>query len=439
MNSINTRAITMPDATELLEDLGIHEDWYQHSPVGDLSHSIYVHQVPEFVAYHATNPDLWDHTLCLLGPTAIGKTEGVRQGLEQAAAQMGRRLNLTELHVSQMGPVDALGVPREENRQTYWAPPKIWPLAETHEAATGHQHRVEAFVEHYRETGKIDYHKLPAEWYVHFHDEVTNPSSPQVPHQLFPAWCGDSKGRLIGGHRLVRDYFVVLAGNRVQDGTNSIALAASAVTRLGLVEVVPHFGGWLQNYAFQPRMVAGDEMAKIHPVVIAYLQKFSKEFAPQDMSERSPMDPFPTPRNWKFVSDLLYANDLNPVPGDLLKAAVAGRIGTSSAQQFFTFIEYYQELPNIDRLMAGAEIHNFPKKNRLDLLSILGTHMVMKLNASNARVFMSYMMNNALFPPEVVTMTMKQLRPAAKLLPLMNEWAHDDFVEWTKDFRQYVV
>lgn len=446
---IDTTAISITDVQDRLLDSGInlnaditqvhHENWVEHRPIGDLSHSVYVHQVPQLIATHALNPDLWGHTLCLLGPTAIGKTEGVRQGLEQAADTMRRTLNLTELHVSQMGPVDALGVPREENKQTYWAPPKIWPLAVNEQERTGHQDRVQLFLDGYRREGTLAYDLLPQDWFVHFHDEVTNPASPQVPHQLFPAWCGDSHGRMIGGHRLVRDYFVVLAGNRVQDGTNSINLASSAVTRLGLIEVVPHFGGWLQNYAFRQRMVAGKPSSQIHPAIIAYLNKFNRHFAPQELDERSPMDPFPTPRNWTYVSDLFYAHQTSALPDELFRAAVAGRIGDATARELFTFLSYYSELPDVDKLLRGEPVPNFPAKNRIDLLAILGTQMVVQLNAKNAKVFMQYINDDTKFPPEVAAMTMKQLRPAGKLRDLASTWAKPEFAQFTANFKRYTI
>lgn len=445
MKTVNTSGISITNVKDQLIDAGIdldaditevsNSDWFEHRGTGDLSHTLYVHQVPEFIAFHGVNPDLWGHAVTLLGPTAVGKTEGVRQGLALAAERMGRRLNLKELHVSQMGPVDALGVPRENNGRTYWAPPEIWPLQKS---LPEHTNLANGFMQHYKQTGKIDYTLLPEEWFVHFHDEVTNPSSPQVPHQLFPSWCGDGEGKMIGGHKLVPDFMVVLAGNRVQDGTNSINLASSAVTRLCMIEVVPHYGGWLQNYAFKPRMVAGETMSKIHPLVITYLNKFNRQFAPQDMSERSPMDPFPTPRNWRFISDELYANDQNPMPEFMLKAAIAGRIGDASAQQFFTFVAHYKDLPDVDKLMKGMPVPNFPKSNRPDLLLILGTHMIMKLNKDNAKVFMEYMLDDSKFPIELSTATMKQLRAANKLSPLIQEWARDSFSKWVQKNKAFV-
>ena len=446
--TINTRDFTIQGVKDEMIDNGwqidaditeIHDpSWIEHRPAGDVSHVIYVHQIPEIIAFHAMTPELWDHTLALMGPTAVGKTEGVRAGLNLAADRMGRTLHMHELHVSQMGPVDALGVPRERDNQTYWAPPEIWPLAKTLEMNQGHQTKVNDFLGNYRATGKLEYELLPKDWFVHFHDEVTNPSSPQVPHQLFPAWCGDSDGRMIGGHRLVRDYFVVLAGNRVQDGTNSINLANSAVTRLGLIEILPHYGGWLQNYAFKTRVFQGQEVTKIHPIVIAYLNKFNARFAPQDSNDRSPMDPFPTPRNWKYVSDIFYANDNRPLREDLLRPAIAGRIGNATAQELFTFISHYKDLPDVDKLLRGEKVQMPDPNKRPDLTLILGTHMVMKLGPQNAKVFMAYMRDPKSFPGEISAATMKQLRPANKLGPLVREWAKEEFREWTKQYEAYV-
>lgn len=446
--AFDTKGITITDVKDSLIDSGIdldaditnihYDGWTQHKGVTDISHMIYVHQVPELVAFHALHPDLWGRTLCLLGPTAVGKTEGVRQGLREGAAAMGRTLNLHELHVSQMGPVDALGVPRERDGRTFWAAPEIWPLMEALQR-DGHEDRVTNFLTAYRETGVANYEMLPQNWYVHFHDEVTNPSSPQVPHQLFPAWCGDGTHKSMGGQKLVSDFMVVLAGNRVGDGTNSINLAASAVTRMCMIEVVPHFPGWLQNYAFKTRQHVGEIVTKIHPVVIAYLTQFNSQFAPQEMNERSPMDAFPTPRNWRYVSDMLYTNEITPMRPDLLQAVIAGTIGDAATRQFITYVQHHKDVPNVDRLMRGDRVPNFPKSNRPELLAILGTHMVSKLNASNAAVFMQYMLDPQKFPIEMATMTMKQLRPANKLQQLVREWAPKEFKAWTHANQGYVL
>lgn len=408
-----------------------NSNWVEYKNNELMHNQVYTHQIPKMIKFAALNPEMWNTSLLFLGPTAIGKTEAIRQGLDEAAEEMGRHLNLTELHVSQMGPVDALGVPRERNGRTYWAPLEKWPLST---ALEGHDEQVTRYIDHYHETGERDYTMLPKEWYVHFHDEVTNPSSPQIPHQLFTSWIGDSTSRMIGSNRLVRDYMVILAGNRVADGTNSIPLAASATTRLGIIEVVPHFGGWLQNYAFQTKRIGGENVSRIHPIVIAYLQRFNAKFAPQDLNKRSAMDPFPTPRNWTFVSDILYTNERNPLDEDLLKAAIAARVGSACCQEFFSFIAHYKDIPNVDRVLRGEEVHNWPRKDRTDLLMILGTQMVVKVDEKTAPVFVKLMTDDKKFSNEVAIATMRQLRPAGKLADVIYKWAPKEFLEFTQKY-----
>ena len=405
---------------------------------------VQVHQVVEVVKHYALTPELWDHTAVFLGPTAIGKTEAVREGLQRALAVMNerrqamgaapRQLILHELHVSQMGPVDALGVPRERSGRTYWAPPEIWPLTQ---ALPGYDDQVNAFLDHYRRTGETAWELMPEQWFVHFHDEVTNPSTPQVPHQLFPVWCGTAHGRVIGGHPLVRDFMVVLAGNRVEDGTNSINLAASAVTRMCILQVTASLDGWLQNYAFQEVVVAGQKTTKIHPSIIAFLTKNPQYFAPQDLDKRSPMDPFPTPRAWKFVSDLFFTR--GSLSDDLFWSNVAGRIGAPTTEELRAFIAFAADLPEVDAILAGGPTDRWPDPTkRPDLVLIATTQMVAKLNATNAKRFMEIISDEALVPAEFSARAIKLVRNAGKLQSLVHSWDTEGFRAWTKKYHQMI-
>jgi len=442
---MSRNGLNLADLTKELGNLAIAED--TESPnVDGVGKQIFTHQIPHIVRAYATTPELWDHTLLFLGPTAIGKTEAIRQGFADAIAEMNerraaagsspRKLILTELHVSQLGPVDALGVPRERDGRTYWAPPEIWPLADVLEEREHYDTQIATFLAHYQATGELAWELAPLTWYAHFHDEVTNPSTPQVPHQLFPAWCGTNQGRMIGGHRLVRDFMTVLAGNRVEDGTNSINLAASAVSRMCIIEVVPNYNGWLQHYAFTRVQRGGNEVTRIHPLVIAFLNKYPQHFAPQERDHRSPMDPFPTPRAWKFVSDLFYRQEARPMPEDLFRTNVAGRIGVPVTEELFTFLTYYRELPDIDKVLAGIPVPNWPDPNkRPDLMFIITTQLVMKLNKDNARNFMELMCDETRMPAEFSARTMKLLRPAGKLQPLFYEWDPDGMRTWVQKYK----
>ena len=405
--------------------------YHATKPMDSIETVVYVDQIPDLVRWHALDPQLHGHTLCFLGSSAIGKTDAVRQGLREAAAEMGRRLELHEMHVSQMGPTDVMGVPRDDGQgRTVWYPPRKFALDS---AEPGHREAYEAFREHHRRTGVADWRALePHPFYAYFWDEVTNPSMPSVIHQCFSLWYGN----YVADHPLVPGTMHVLAGNRVQDGTNSINLARSAATRLGLVQVLPRFAGWLKAFAMQQVTYAGQSYSRVHPLVIAYLARFSDRFSP-DPSGLPQMEPFPSPRTWTYVSDALYAHDRNPLPDALLFAEVAGRIGVSDARNFWAFREHWRELPDIGRMLDSPARPDSafgwlpqPWPERPDLRLVMGTHMVNLLDQDNAKRFIAFMSDSDKFSGEQVAATMRLLRPAGKLEPLATRWAPKEFTDW---------
>ena len=399
--------------------------------VGDGTMFLYTDQIPEVIAAHLLNPLLHKQTLCFLGPSAIGKTEAIRAGFARAAAEMGREPVFRELHVSQMGPTDIMGVPRDDGRgRTLWYPPQLFPLAGV---LPEHEADYQEFLAGWRATGRADWDRMrPHRLYGIFFDEVTNPSQPSIVHQCFPVWME----KRVADHHLVGDCFTVLAGNRVQDRTNSINLAASATSRLGLVEVVPRFSGWLRAFAMQPAQLGDSQQTRIHEMLLAWLLRQPDRFAP-DASGKPQMEPFPSPRTWTFVSDILRVHDRHPMSREVLMALVAGRIGSADARQFEAFMKHWRELPDVNKLLNsphqqggfGWLPERWPKE--LDLLIILGTQLVTRMGKNNAKRFMAFMNDPAKFPPEVAARVMKLLRPSGKLSQLINEWDTQGFDQFS--------
>lgn len=411
---------------------------------GTLATTIHVHEIPDLVKWSIVEPSLHQHALCFLGSSAIGKTYAVRQGFLAACEELDRRPVLHELHVSQMGPTDVLGVPRDDGKgRTVWHPPRMFPLES---AAPDHARQ-------YREaTEDLAAHN---EWYIYwdamreypqyglFFDEVTNPSNPSIIHQCFSIW----HGKFVADHRLLPDTAIILAGNRVQDRTNSIPLAASATSRLDMIEVVPSLAGWLQSWAMDVvRHEAEDydghnDRTRVHPLVIAFLHRNSHLFAP-DASGTPQMEPFPAPRNWSYVSDLLYAAETRPLPDRLLFAAVAGRVGDKAARDLWAFRQHAAELPDVDLLLNtdGDPYGWLPEEwpRRLDLLHILAVQMVHALNETNSRRFMTFMLDEDKLPPEVAAAASRMLRPAGKLDPLADAWQPDLFERFGDKYHEFL-
>jgi hypothetical protein len=406
-----------------------------------MANTIMIHQLPEVIRWHANDPGLRGMTLAIMGPSAIGKTEAIRAGLLSAASDQGRDLKLSEQHVSQMMVTDVAGVPRDDGMgRTVWYPPRAFALKSAHPE---HVLALAQFDDKWKNQGIADWEIMENfPLYAYFWDEVTNPATPQTVHQCFSLWMGNQ----VAGHELVGDAMHILAGNRKIDGTNSIDLAKSATTRLSIIEALPSLGGWMTNFALRTFSLMNtkgemEEYTHIHPTVISFLHQNSGRFAPVTVG-LDPMLPHPSPRTWDFVSRIMYANDRNPLSEEILRAKIASHIGTGDTTQFWSFRNYWEKLPDVNRLLNSPEVPSnngygwlpaeWPKKSDVDIRMIIMTQMVAKLNEKNAPRFMKFMMDDTKMSPELAAAAIKMLKPLDKLKKLAYEWARDDFAEWSR-------
>jgi hypothetical protein len=415
--------------------------WATFRPTGPAEQALFAHQVTDDVVHQLTNPERIKTTTLYLGRSAIGKTQAIQEGVRRAAELMGRASILDVVHLSQLSLVDALGVPRasyseaqvragaieRHHAATYFALPENWPTEDRHPE---HARAARQVFYHLRETGEVDWSWMNGHpLYTVFLDEMTNPSSDEVVHQFFPLILD----RTLGGRQMVMDYAVIAAGNRVEDGCNSISLSVSATTRMALKEVVPNFPGWIR-WGMQPRFPGSDQW-KIHPLVIGFLWLNNEHFAPSHRDVDA-MTPFASPRAWEFVSEELYVSERANTPDFLLKPAIAGRIGGSVTNLFYTYLLKYRNLPNVDALMRGEEIR-WPPKQDIDVFLMIGAQMVKLLDEGNANRFMQILLSGKHFRPEMVVMIMKMIKPTGKLKRLTREWAPQRFVEFVHFYKKY--
>ena len=408
------------------------------SVLTDVIDRIPVHELPGILAWRATDPYLSRTPMLLLGASAIGKTEAVRQGVELAAEIMGRSHTIHEMHVSQMMIADVMGVPRDDGKgRTVYYPPRAFNLisAEPEQEAA-----YQAFLQEFHLTGKTNYELLKAfPWHIYFWDEVTNPSNPSTVHQCFSLWMGN----FVADHPLTGDCFHILAGNRAYDGTNSIELAKSAVTRVDKIEVVPSFAGWLQNFALK---VDAQGNSRIHPMIIAYLWRYPGRFAPETLDLEA-MTAHPSPRTWEFASKLMYAWDRKPtITETQLKAMVAGHIGEAETNTFWAFKKYWEEVPDVNRLLNSNQVGDGPYgwlpkdwPTRPDLLMMMVTQMSAKLDERNAKRYMAFLMDVTKFDKEYSGIAIKMLRPMNKLQFLAHDWAPAEFSKWCLEFKEFMI
>lgn len=87
----------------------------------------------------------------------------------------------------------------------------------------------------------------------------------------------------------------------------------------------------------------------INPIVIGLLSHFRPNLLYQfDKSKKS----FPTPRSWQFVSEVLGMG-LSP---QITNELVQGSVGQGAAIELSTYMKIWQELPNLDRILAGEDV-----------------------------------------------------------------------------------
>lgn len=253
----------------------------------------------------ASNPPL-----LLLSSPGQGKTDAIKAACKALA------LPFIILRLSELEPVDGRGLPhivREADQdgnplppRTEWARPCFFP--------TGGEG-------------------------VLFLDEMTQavPAMQQLAMQLL-------RERRVGEHVLPDGWRVIAAGNRASDRAGAQSLLTPLASRVVQVTIRADLAAWL-SWA---------RKANISAFVQAFLQ-----FRPDALSEFDPArrgEPFPCPRTWEMVSQILAAG-LSP---ELRLAAIAGTIGDARALEFQAFLKMAENIPPIETILLLPDTASIP-------------------------------------------------------------------------------
>lgn len=240
--------------------------------------------------------------LYLWGPPGVGKSALIRQ----AARDLD--LEVRDLRAVLLDPVDLRGLPAlNGDRQAHWCPP--------------------AFLPH-------DPHSRG----VLFLDELA-----QAP-PLVQAGCLQlTLDRRLGEYVLPNGWAVVAASNRQEDRAGAHRLITPLLNRFVHLDLEVSHEDW-QEWA----LTAG-----IRPEVRGFLRfrpALLFQFDPS-RNERA----FPTPRSWQFVSDVAAV-----APSELLHAVTTGCVGEGPATEFCAFARIYQQLPDVDQVLASPSTYTVP-------------------------------------------------------------------------------
>lgn len=167
------------------------------------------------------------------------------------------------------------------------------------------------------------------EGWLLFFDEMNS-----APEEIQAACYKIILDRMIGQYHLHSKCVIVCAGNEDTDKAITKELSTAMISRLVHIHMKISYQDWRDNVAIP---------LEFHPLIISYLERNQTDlldFEP-DNDERAGK-PFPCPRTWEMVSNLLKLNGFTVT--NKLFPLLAGIIGEGTATKFIGFCQIAKDL-----------------------------------------------------------------------------------------------
>jgi hypothetical protein len=145
--------------------------------------------------------------------------------------------------------------------------------------------------------------------------------------------------RKIGDYTLPEGWHIIAAGNREGDGAVSNRMPTALRNRFVHVTVEANVEDWLQ-------------WANTHdvaPEVYSFIRQHANLL--HDFEKNRNDHAFPTPRSWKFVSDILQDGGVGN--REIEHELIEGTVGKGAAVEFSAYLRMYRDLPPIDEIFAN--------------------------------------------------------------------------------------
>jgi MoxR-like ATPase len=146
--------------------------------------------------------------------------------------------------------------------------------------------------------------------------------------------------RRIGSYHLPPGIGIVAAGNRETDRGVSFQMPKPLQNRFIHLNMRESFQDW-QEWAIENQVEAE---------VVGFLSANPHELF--DFDPKSASKAFPTPRSWKFVSDLLKKSRM---PVESIYPLIAGTVGDGVAYKFISHLKVAGKMPNPMDILTGKE------------------------------------------------------------------------------------
>ena len=315
-----------------------------------------------------------DIPLFIHGSPGIGKSYIVADVAEKHG------LELVDVRLSQMDPVDLRGVPSIKEEQTVWMPPVFFP-------------------------------KEPDSKGILFLDEL-NSAPPSVQAAIYQLVLN----RKMGEYALPRGWRIVCAGNRVSDRGVVFRLPTPLANRMVHLHVQARFEDF--------KLFAIKE--GLHPFVIGFLGFRPDLLATEPVVEDDANPAFATPRSYHMLSAILKGGK------EIAKIApiIYGTIGYAAGIEFVSYVKVYGELPEIAAIYEG----HYPEiKAEPALLYALVSALVEYYDGSDPHREHLFAFSETL-PTEFGVMLIKDVIVKDEGLAL-----HPAFDAWLEKYGEYII
>lgn len=250
------------------------------------------------------------------GAPGIGKSNIV----EQIATDLGAVLIDTRL--SQFDSVDLRGIPSVQEGMTKWNPPAIFP---------------------FRGNVAFDNPEMKDRLILWFLDEILA-AMPAVQSTAFQLLLDHRMGE----HELLPNVRMVAATNRETDRAGTNRMLSPLANRFVHVEMVPALNPW-RDWAWEH---------DIDPRLIAFISFRPDLLSTFDGTKNEKV--FSSPRTWEFLNRFLKQD----LAGDILASLAHGTVGSGAATEFLSFLDVWQDMPDIDGILLNPDKSAVPPKEK---------------------------------------------------------------------------
>lgn len=315
-----------------------------------------------------------DIPLFIHGSPGIGKSYIVADVAEKNS------LELVDVRLSQMDPVDLRGVPSIKEDQTVWMPPVFFPKDKDSEG-------------------------------ILFLDEL-NSAPPSVQAAIYQLVLD----RKMGEYELPKGWRIICAGNRVSDRGVVFRLPTPLANRMVHLHVQARFDDF-KLFAIKQNL---------HAFIIGFLSFRPDLLSNEPVIEDDANPAFATPRSYHMLSSILKsADDISKIA-----AIIYGTIGYSAGIEFVSYVKVYEELPDIAAIYEG---HYPTIKNEPALLYALVSALVEYFNGSDTHKEHLFAFSQML-PTEFGVMLIKDVVVKDETLA-----TYSAFNAWLEKYGEYII